>query len=209
MLFLFVASALASSRVAIVPGCPSNEDGTVSTCQWRRAIWAADLYKEGRVDAIITSGAAAYNPYVEADALAAALEEQGVPADRIVREPQALHTDENIAYSLKLVERHGFEEILVASDMLQAGPACKMVTAWTGRDCTPLTVNYKTVMARIKAGMPSVQIEPVSAWIPLEEREAQIAAARGEPPRKSSWAVYLRGMFAPKRSKPPELPPEG
>ena len=27
--------------VAIVPGCPSEADGTLSACQWRRAAWAA------------------------------------------------------------------------------------------------------------------------------------------------------------------------
>jgi hypothetical protein len=86
----------------IVPGCPSEDDGSLSRCQMARALWAARLWDLGWARNFITSGAAVHSPYVEADALAAALAALGVPADHIYVEPNALHTDEIVYYSLRI-----------------------------------------------------------------------------------------------------------
>ena len=67
----------------IVPGCPAKPDGALSTCQSRRATWAALLWERGYAHHFITSGAAAQNPFVEAESLAAAMAALGVPAERI------------------------------------------------------------------------------------------------------------------------------
>ena len=63
MSLLLISFALASAPartadVAIVPGCPSSDDGTLSHCQQRRVAWAGRLWAEGRVANVITSGAA-------------------------------------------------------------------------------------------------------------------------------------------------------
>src|SRR6478736_10236582 len=86
----------------VVPGCPSELDGSLSRCQMARAVWAARLWERGWARNFITSGSAVYTPFVEAEALAAALVALGVPPDRIWLEPNALHTDENMVYSLQI-----------------------------------------------------------------------------------------------------------
>lgn len=224
MFTLFVGAALAAplqelppSRLpvdaAIVPGCPSNDDGTLSDCQWRRALWAHHLYATGLVDRLIVSGNAAYNPYVEADALAAGLRALGVPDDRILREPRALHTDENIAYALLIADEHGLGDVVVASDLGQAPGGCLMVREWSRdtRECYASIIDYRWLRARLASGLPVVRTDPVPAdeWLPLEEREAQIAAVTGERPRRSSLSVYLsrsvRALVG--TSEPPAPPP--
>src|SRR6185369_1401839 len=88
--------------VVIIPGCPSEADGALSLCQLSRALWGALLWERGDTRAFITSGAAVHSPYVEAEALAAALAALGVPAEHIYLEPNALHTDENMYNSLQI-----------------------------------------------------------------------------------------------------------
>ncbi len=93
----------------MLPGCPAHAYGTVSECQSRRARWAAELSHAGSVDNFVTSGAAVYTPHVEAEALALAMVHLGVPADRIVLETQARHTDENAAYRQRIIEKALFD----------------------------------------------------------------------------------------------------
>jgi hypothetical protein len=75
--------------VVIVPGCPSEDDGSLSRCQMARALWAARLWDLGWARHFITSGAAVHSPYVEAEAIAAAMAAAGVPANKIYLESNA------------------------------------------------------------------------------------------------------------------------
>ncbi len=214
MLLLPVLSAFASSPapadVALVPGCPANDDGTLSHCQARRVAWVARLWDEGAVSHVITSGSAVYNPYVEADVMADALVALGIPADRVLRERDAMHTDENVAWSLHIAESRGFDDMIVATDMGQAQQACTLVRAWSDIRCTAAAVDYPAIGAIFLDGFvvparPSAT--PVHGWLPLPEREARIAATTGQPPRRSSIAVYLRDALRGVRAVPPALPP--
>ncbi|MGZ6143839.1 MAG: YdcF family protein [Myxococcales bacterium] len=96
----------------IVLGCPSNADGSASDCQVRRADIAVRL----NAPSFIVSGAAAHNAFVEADALAALLTARGIAAGRIFREPRAMHTDENIYWSSRIMQKQGWQSALVVSD---------------------------------------------------------------------------------------------
>lgn len=212
MLLLTVTAALASvpADVAIVPGCPAADEGTLSHCQQRRVAWVSRLWNEGRMSHVITSGAAVYNEFVEADVMADALVALGIPADRVFRERDALHTDQNIAWSLAIAEQHGFDDIVVATDMGQAQHGCAMVRAWSDARCEAEPVDYRRVREDLLTGifgLPDLTMAPTTSWIPLAEREERIAAARGEAVRASSLQVYvgdaLRGMRAPR----PPLPP--
>jgi hypothetical protein len=100
----------------IVLGCPSNADGGASECQTKRADIAAKLFASGSARNFIVTGAAVHNAFVEADALAALLIARGVAQELIVREPHAMHTDENIYYSSRLMQAHGWASALVVSD---------------------------------------------------------------------------------------------
>lgn len=193
MLLTVLSAFAAEPVVAIVPGCPSEEDGTLSHCQERRLAWVAHLWETGEVTHVITSGAAAYNPYVEADVMADALVAWGIPADRVLRERNALHTDQNIAWSLAIAEEAGFERVVVATDLGQAQHGCAMIRAWSTAECRAESVDYRAVRDTLKSGAfaPKPRApEAQEGWIPLEEREARIAATLGAEKRRSSMAVY-------------------
>lgn len=197
--------------LAVIPGCPSEPDGSLSICQWRRVTWGHHLWASGLVSGFVVSGNAVYNRFVEAEALAAGLVALGVPRDRIALESRALHTDENIAYALRLLEARGETVVTVASDGFQAKGGCAMVRAWSdGRvDCIPAPMDYVLVRARMSEGMPDVRTAPVpeSEWMPLREREDAIAAQTGwrRPPSMLLYAgkAILRPFGL---SRPPRLP---
>lgn len=200
---------------AIVPGCPSLEDGRLSPCQWRRAVWAHHIWATGRTRTFIVSGNAVYNRYVEAEAMKAGLVALGVPADRVFLEPRALHTDENIAYALRIADRHGFVSIAIVSDAVQTVGTCQMVRMWSEqeRTCLPAPMDYNLVRARLAMGLPEARSEPVpeSEWAPLDEREQRIAEQLGRPKRGNSlWIYFTKSLLAPfGLARPPHLlPPE-
>ena len=193
--------------VALVPGCPTEADGTLSWCQWRRALWAAHLYETGAVSSFVTSGNAVYTPFRESDSIAAGMIALGVPAAAITLEPKALHTDENVAYTLKIVEPLAPARLAVASDGGQAAGACAMVRAWSPIPCVVAPIDEVWMRARLSEGVPDVNVTPVEDWIPLKEREALIAEGTGYR-RPSSFWVYFSGavLGAFGASKPPRLP---
>jgi uncharacterized SAM-binding protein YcdF (DUF218 family) len=77
----------------------------------RRVAAAAALYAHHREDdpIVIVTGGRAWNGVVEADAMARALVDLGVPAERIVRERCAMSTRENAHYTALLLRRRGLE----------------------------------------------------------------------------------------------------
>ena len=193
--------------VALVPGCPTEADGTLSWCQWRRALWAAHLYETGAVSSFITSGNAVYTPFREADSIADGMIALGVPAAAIRREPNALHTDENVAYTLRMLEPLSPNRLIVASDGGQAAGACAMVRAWSTIPCVVAPIDEAWMRSRLAEGLPDVRLVAVEDWIPLKEREAQIAEVTGYR-RPSSFWVYFKGavLGAFGASEPPRLP---
>jgi len=199
-------------EAAILPGCPSAKDGSVSGCQWRRVLWAKELYDRGVVRSFVASGGAVYNRYVEAEALRAGLAALGVPLDAIQVETQALHTDENLAFSLRLATGRVAGRTAIVSDELQVVVGCSMLRMW-GVDCLPLPMDEELVEARMTEGVPMVRTlaVPEARWMSLEEREAARAEAMGSARRRSSNWVYfwglLRGLVG--LGVPPEQPPEG
>ncbi len=201
----------ASADVLIVPGCPSEDDGTVSRCQWRRAVWAAHLVQQGFAARVLVSGSSVHNRWLESDGLAAALASLGLPTDRISAETQALHTDENIAYSLRVAETLGCRTVMVAGDgRLQTRGMCAMARHW-GWACTEAPPPRRWVKSRLDAGYPRIQTEPESldSWRPWQEREAERAKRAGSTPRSHSMFRYLgmRLRSGSGRSNPQPEPP--
>lgn len=199
--------------VAILPGCPSDPDGTVSECQWRRAAWGAELHARGVAPKLVASGSDVYNGYTEALALRAALVALGVPEADILTESQALHTDENMAYSKAVALPRGYTHFGVASDLPQVRGGCRQLRSY-GLPCTPLPIHYPTVMRRLEQGVPRLTTVPTPAlqWEPLELREDRLAANQGRARRPPSMALYLqRGLLAlvgvTWRPSPPEPDP--
>lgn len=207
---LLLGAVAQAADVGVVLGCPSEEDGRVSDCQWRRAAWAAKLYHDGAFSWVIPSGSAVANPYVEADAMGAALEHLGVPADRILRERDAMHTDQNIAWSLAMIEERGFRSVLVTSDGRHPDYGCRLLERWATLPCEASPIDYGSLAVVMVAGPPaSLRTEAVPDWVPLTQRERQIAKATGRPKRGPSWWVYsMQTVFESARRRPDTLPPE-
>jgi uncharacterized SAM-binding protein YcdF (DUF218 family) len=174
----------------IVPGCPSEDDGALSACQMSRAAWAAILWKRGVAGAFITSGAAVHSRYVEADAIAAGMVALGVPAERIWLERDALHTDENMYFSLRIVRALGWHTVAVASQKGHAAWSCRMLEDWGLSRCGAFSVDMDAVIAshpleRLRA----VHTDAVPDWLPLVERERAIARRTGRH-RPPSYFLY-------------------
>jgi DUF218 domain len=177
--------------VVVIPGCPSEEDGALSRCQIARAVWGEILWRRGVAHHFITSGAAVHSPYVEADAIAQAMEALGVPADRIYLEPDALHTDENMYYSARLARALGFRTVAVASNRGHAAWGCRLMLDW-GQSCGALSIELDQVVARrdvIERVLGPLRARRVVDWVELaaRERERAVESHRRRPP---SYLLY-------------------
>ena len=101
--------------VIIVLGYPAKKDGSVTPILRERINKAAKLYHEGIAKVIICTGAAVANSYVEADVMAQALIELGVPDRSIIREEVAKGTYENIVNSNRLMQGRGLKTAVIVS----------------------------------------------------------------------------------------------
>lgn len=177
----------------IVPGCPSAADGKLTRCQSRRAMWAAILWERGYAQHFITSGGAVYSPYVEAEAIAAAMAALGVPGERIYLDPFALHTDENIFNALHIARHKGWTRLAVASDRGQAVGACEMLEDWHGQGGA-FVMDDELVEQRLQAASHLQQVRPprvlATSFVPLKQREAERAQKHGRRPRPPSLVLY-------------------
>lgn len=190
-----------SIDVAVVPGCPAEDDGALSFCQWRRVIWAHHLYETGRVDRFIVSGGAVRTPHVEAEGLLQGMVALGVPAERILTETQALHTDENLGYSWAIARDQGWDVVAVASDASHVETACKLLGKWD-MECLGFPADYDLVHAvRMETPVPQVSVHPVPGWVDWRGQE-RAAGVR----RPNSLWVYAtagpRGMPEPPAPEP-------
>ncbi len=181
-----------AADVLLVPGCPSEAGGVVSSCQWRRAIWAARLFEQGLVGQVITSGSAVHNRWYESEGIAAALVALGVPADRVTTETQALHTDENAAYALRIAEAMGCSSVMVAAEgRFQTWGMCEMARRW-GWSCLEAPPDEAWVRARLAEGVPELRTEPEpeETWVHWRRRELERARAEGRAVRGGSMLRY-------------------
>lgn len=190
-------------QAVIIPGCPSGPSGELTRCQARRAAWAAILWERGVAERFITSGAAVYSPYVEAEALALAMHSLGVPADRIYLDRHALHTDENIYNAVHIARGLGLSRLAVASDRGQAVGACQMLEGWHGPGCGAFSMDYPLVERRLTewAHLSALRAPriPDAEFVPLKQRERRRAQASGRSVRPPSFLLYpalamLRGV---------------
>lgn len=192
----------------IVPGCPTLADGALTRCLQRRAVWAAMLWERGQAAHFITSGSAVYTPFVEAEALAAAMHSMGVPAERIYLEPHALHTDENIYNSLRIAQKKGWSRLGVASERGQAIGACRMLEHWH-KQCAAFSMELDVVEKRrteLDALWSSLRAPAAREFQPLKAREKERARRAQRPERPPSFVLYPMMMLRQALGKP-QLPP--
>ncbi len=194
--------------VVLVLGCPAEDDGTLSSCQWQRALWAHALWEDGVTERFITSGNAVYNRYIEAEAMKAGMVALGVPEEVIHTETQALHTDENAAYALELVRVKGWKTMGVASHPGHADGGRAFLRGW-GHPAVSLQMDMERIIPLMDS-VPDVRVEPVpeDEWLPLGKRERVIAKRLGKAKRPSSLLVYTwRAISGSLGTNQPPHPP--
>ena len=187
----------------IVLGCPSLPDGKPSRCQIGRALWAAVLWERGWADKFITSGSDVHTPFVEAEALAQVMTALGVPPERIYLEPDALHTDENMYFSLRIAEKLGARRVGVASTRGHALWACRMALDW-GSDCKALGLDMVAVKAkheRSPVDLEALRAPKTRTFVPLLEREHALSVRQGRR-RPPSWMLYVSLALARAAGEP-------
>jgi uncharacterized SAM-binding protein YcdF (DUF218 family) len=115
---------------ALVLGCPAEPDGTPSLCQRCRVKSAVRQYRRGTVGALLFSGGAAHSPAVEADVMGDLAVRRGVPSERVLREPRALTTWQNVRFSLAILRAHALATILVISTADHLPRARRIARFW-------------------------------------------------------------------------------
>jgi uncharacterized SAM-binding protein YcdF (DUF218 family) len=99
--------------VAVILGCPATPGGRLAPCQQCRVRSAVRSYQEGAAGSLLFSGGAAHNRWIEAEVMARAAEDLGVPPDRVLREPEALTTWQNLRFSQRILRARGFATALI------------------------------------------------------------------------------------------------
>ncbi|MBI5563556.1 MAG: YdcF family protein [Chloroflexi bacterium] len=102
--------------VIVVLGAQVRGDGQPGTSLARRAAHAASLDQQGYADFVMCSGGVGDNPPSEARAACRRVMELGVPPEAIVYEEEAHSTEENAAFSAKLMRAHGWRSAILATD---------------------------------------------------------------------------------------------
>src|SRR5689334_17629717 len=113
----------------------------LGTNDLRVAYYAARLFKEGYGELLVCTGAIAHQgdllatPWsrTEAEMYAEVALREGVPADKILIEPCATNTAENIRLSRKLLEKHGVQPdnvVLAVKPFMQRRTWATMAVEW-------------------------------------------------------------------------------
>lgn len=100
----------------IVCGCPAAEDGSPSRVMKTRVEKAVSLWRDGKAEKLIFSGAAVKNSYVEAEVMKGYAQALGVPDDAIITEPEAVSTYHNMKLVKPLMEKHGLKNCIVVTN---------------------------------------------------------------------------------------------
>lgn len=101
----------------VVLGAGLLRDGRPGWSLTRRSLHAADLWHAGIAPYIVCTGGQAESfPRSEAAACRDILQSSQVPARAILLEEQSRSTEENAIYSRRMIDRLGFEDIVLVSD---------------------------------------------------------------------------------------------
>ncbi len=168
----------------IVPGFPHVRDNMTSIVQ-NRVYWALYLYNKGIVKNIIFSGNAVYTPYREAEIMAMYAIQLGVPAEHVFTEIQAEHSTENLYYSYKIAEEHGFTRLAVGTEVAQSSFMYSINNKRFKIPVDFIPIVYDTInkMEKVK---PDINQDSafVSDFVSIIDRESLFKRLRGTRGRK-------------------------
>lgn len=110
----------AKDTIMVVLGYPTEPDGSPSPILKVRLDKAVELYKQGKADMVIVTGAAVDNEHVESKVMAAYCVANGIPESKILVETNAKNTYENARMVHNMMkDRHYSHAIVVTSSFHQ------------------------------------------------------------------------------------------
>jgi uncharacterized SAM-binding protein YcdF (DUF218 family) len=99
----------------LVLGYPADADGNPKPEQLARVTEGVREYERGVAPRLLLTGGPAHNRYVEAEVMASAAAAQGIPPSAIFVETRARDTIENVCYSARIMQAHGWRSAEVVS----------------------------------------------------------------------------------------------
>lgn len=160
--------------VIIVPGVPFDS-GKVNPIYKARIFWAKALFDNGIASNIIFSGGAVHSPYVEAEVMKITADSLGIPIQNIFTETEAMHTTENLSYSIAVAHLNGFSKIAVATDPIQGYYLNRFVKK-NKMDIAVLPFSIDSMPDYYKKEIPRIDASTafMKNFIPLEKREVAL-----------------------------------
>jgi len=116
----------------VVFGCGVYPNGRMSLALSDRVETACDLYRRGLAEWLVVSGGPGMGDVHETEAMRAAAIEWGVPAERILVDPDGLNTDATVANTAAMFEQHNIRRVLAVSHWYHL-PRIKMTYQRAGR----------------------------------------------------------------------------
>lgn len=104
-----------SGLVLVVLGAAVWPGGTPSPTLRRRVTWAATLYRQ-RGGSLLLTGGRGRHPPAEAEVMAALAGQLGVPAERLIREPEGRTTWDSAWRCAGLIRSHGWRDVILVTD---------------------------------------------------------------------------------------------
>jgi hypothetical protein len=172
----------------IVPGYPYYGDKWEDVVKIR-VLWAKFLYEQGYAKRVIFSGSAVYSPYIESRIMKEYAIALGIDSNDIYTEERAEHSTENVYYSYQLAQKHGWENIALATDYVQV----KMVRNFVSKKQIPIV--YLPMLIHIVDTMAAFNMPPpqindsvafVPDFVPITERESMHKRWKGTRGRNIS-----------------------
>lgn len=104
---------------ALLLGCPTHDDGTLSTSQIQRCQLAIQAYHEQQFKTLVISGGAVKSEYIESCSMKEYIQQHSnIP---ILCETKARNTFENFQFSKKIIQEHS---VLVLTSQTHARRSC-------------------------------------------------------------------------------------
>ncbi len=159
---------------AIVLGAGVDGDGRLGYDSRRRVAGGVALLADGRADRLILSGGVGGNhPTTPAGVLMRDYAvELGAARERLMVEPRAVSTFENLRFSFAIAREHGLERLAIVSDPAHLARAAALARFW-GRPGLPLVAvpgsergwwPYRGVFAVREALAWWLNLGKVAAW---------------------------------------------
>jgi uncharacterized SAM-binding protein YcdF (DUF218 family)/glycosyltransferase involved in cell wall biosynthesis len=118
-----------TSDAIVVFGGGVGETGGPGKSTIERARYASELYHKGYADKIIFSSGYTYT-YNDAENMKIVALSMGIPLSDIILEPKANSTYENVLFSKKILDHHGWDSILLISSPYHMRRAQLVFNKW-------------------------------------------------------------------------------